>query len=515
MEKYKSGWWRWIIGLTALLGALMEVVDSSIVNVALPHIQATLGVNVAEVSWTITGYALANVIMLPLSAWLGETFGKKKYFIFCLVGFTIASILCGLATTLPLLVTARILQGLAGGGLLAKGQAIMFETFPKEEQGLAVALFGVSVMMGPALGPVLGGYLTDSIGWPWIFFINIPIGIAATLLATICFPKDEKITPPSKTKVDWLGIIFLTIGLGCFQVFLEEGHRKDWFESSFILWMAILSLVGMILFVWQELTTDKPAVELKVLQNKSLAAGSLFSVVLGIGLYGAVFVIPIYAQSIMHYTATQTGILLLPSALCSAVFMFVGSKLNEKLDARIVVLAGSILFCLSLFMLTHLNPNTGGEQFLYPNLIRGAATALMFLPLTMASLSTIPVAQVNEASGFFNLTRQIGGSIGIALISTFLDQRLNYHRSVLVEHISLYEPATRQYLAKLSQVFIKSSPSIAKTKALALLDQIVNKQAAIQSYSDIFWLVALTFSIASILILFLGNGKTSVKIDLH
>ncbi|HEY9806042.1 MAG TPA: DHA2 family efflux MFS transporter permease subunit, partial [Candidatus Obscuribacterales bacterium] len=316
---YAEGWLKWAIALTASLGAILEVIDTSIVNVALTEMQANLGATISEIGWVVTGYSIANVIIIPLTAWLGDYFGRKTYFIFSLAAFTLASVLCGLAVNLPMLVASRILQGLCGGGLLAKAQAILFETFPPAEQGIAQAVFGVGVIAGPAIGPTLGGFLTDNLGWRWIFFINIPFGILSVVMAILFLPKDSANHNAKSRKVDWAGIALLIISIGSIQTLLEEGQQDDWFESSFITSLAFVGVIGLALFIWRELTTPNPAVDLRVLRHRSLAAGSVYSAVLGMGLYGALFAVPIFAQSVLHFTATQTGLLLAPGALASAV----------------------------------------------------------------------------------------------------------------------------------------------------------------------------------------------------
>lgn len=511
----KPDWWKWTIVLTACLGAVMEIIDTSIVNVALPHIQATMGVTVSEVAWTITGYAMANVIMIPLSAWLGDVFGKKNYFIFCLIGFTLSSVLCGMATSLPMLVVSRILQGVTGGGLLAKGQGILFETFSEAKQrATAQAIFGMGVMIGPALGPVLGGYLTDTMGWRWIFFINIPVGILATLCAFTFFIQDKQPGLAAiKRKVDWWGIFLLTLGLGSLQVVLEEGHREEWFQSPFIVAMSVLTILGLVLFIWQEWTIDDPAVNIKVLKHKSLAAGSVFSVVLGVGLYGSVFAIPIFAQTLLNYTATQTGLLMLPTALASAAFMVVSSILAQKFDVRLVVLTGALILSASMFQLAHINPNTSADALFWPNIFRGIGTVLMFLPLTMASLSDIPPKEIHAATGFFNLTRQIGGSFGIAALTTLLDQRQSGHRSMLAEHVSQYDPLSRQLISAYSHgAFAGSDPTVAHGQALTLLSRQLDINALLLSYGDIFWVVGMLFIVACPLIFLLGKGNSSANL---
>jgi DHA2 family multidrug resistance protein len=513
----KPAWWKWMIALTASLGAVLEVIDTSIVNVALHEMQGTLGATLSEIGWVVTGYAIANVIMIPLSAWLGDYFGKKNYFIFCLIGFTLASVLCGISNSLAMLIVSRVIQGLAGGGLLAKAQAILFETFSKEEQGLAQAVFGLGVMVGPALGPTLGGYLTDTIGWRWIFFINIPFGILAVIMGIIFFVPD-RLNHDRDRRVDWWGIALLAIGLSAFQTMLEEGQQDDWFASRFIVTMAVLSVVGLGLFIWRELSIDYPAVNLRVLKHRSLAAGSIFSMILGLGLYGALFAIPIFAQTLLHFTAMQTGFLLLPSAIASAFFMVISSQLAKKIDARLVIAAGAIILSLTMFYLSGINPDTSEESLFWPLIWRGIGTVLMFLPLTLATMSSIPKEDIASATGFFNLTRQIGGSIGIAILTTLVAQRENFHRSVLVEHISAYDPLVRERLAGIAHGFQARGidPVTAKKQALALMDGMVNLHASVLSFGDIFWLVGVVFILSLGLLFFLGKGSSAeLPVDAH
>lgn len=510
------GWRKWAIALTASLGAILEVIDTSIVNVAVTDMQASLGATVSEIGWVITGYAIANVIIIPLTAWLGDYFGRKNYFIFSLIGFTLSSILCGLSVNLSMLVAARILQGLCGGGLLAKAQAILFETFPPEEQGTAQAVFGIGVIAGPAIGPTLGGYLTDTLGWRWIFFINIPFGIAAVIMGAIFLLKDRKRTQ-ARSKVDWWGIALLTIAVGSLQTFLEEGERDGWFDSGFISVLAISGLVGVALFIWRELTTRHPAVDLRVLRHRSLAAGSLYSAVLGMGLYGALFAVPIFAQSVLHFTAAQTGLLLLPGALASAVMMPILGKLTSRIDARILVACGAVITSLVMFQLAKINPDTGRDAMFYPLLWRGVGVVMMFLPLSLATLGSLPREAISAGSGFYNLTRQLGGSVGIALLTTLLERREAFHRSILSENISSYSSLTNQRLNALASAFQSRGidAETAQRQALAAIDQTLNLQAAILSFEDIFWVVGVAFLISLPLLLFLGKGRGGTAAGVH
>ena len=509
---YVTGSRKWAIAFTASLGAILEVIDTSIVNVALTDMQANLGATVSEIGWVVSGYAIANVILIPLSAWLGDYFGKKTYFIFSLIGFTLASVLCGLAFNLPMLIISRILQGLCGGGLLAKAQAILFETFPPEEQGVAQSVFGVGVIAGPAIGPTLGGFLTDGLGWRWIFFVNIPFGILAVAMAWVFLPKDQR-KNKQQTAVDWWGIALLAISVGSIQTFLEEGEKEDWFNSGFISSLAVVGVISLGLFIWHELSIKHPAVDLRVLRHRSLAAGSIYSGILGMGLYGALFTVPIFAQSVLHFTATQTGLLLAPGALASAIVMVILGKLGGKIDARLLIASGAIGTALVMFQLSSLTPQTGTDDLFLPLVWRGAVTVLMFLPLSLATLGPLPKQDVSAGSGFYNLTRQLGGSVGIALLTTLLTQREAFHRAMLLDHVTPYDFVTNQRLDALTAAMQNqgSDTVTAHQQALALISQIVSQQAAVLSFADIFRVVGVAFLCSLPLLLFLGKGGKGAK----
>lgn len=511
---YVQGARKWIIALTASLAALVEIIDTSIVNVALKDIQTNLGATISEVGWVVTAYAIANVILIPLSAWLGQRFGQKRYFIFSLIGFTIASVLCGFSVSLPMLIGSRILQGLCGGGLLAKGQTILYETFPPAEQGVAQGLFGVVALAGPAIGPTLGGYLTDALGWRWIFFVNLPLGILAVIMAII-FLQPDRPTTVARQRVDWWGIGLLAVSIGSLQTFLEEGEKDGWFESQFIIGLAIASVVGLILFIWQELRVKNPAVNLRVLRHRSLAAGSLFFGVLGMGLYGILFSVPLFAQTILGFSATQTGWLLAPGALCSALFIIPFSRLTTKIDKRLLVGIGAIGTALVAFQLANITPQTGTDQLFYPLIWRGLATVMMFVPLSMATLGDLPKSEVAAGAGFSNLTRQLGGSIGIAVITTVLEQRAAFHKVVLLAHLSAADPQTQQRLSSLTSLFQSkgADPATANLQAIAILEQMINKQVAVLAYADVYRIVGLIFLCALPLVMFLGKG-TKGKVEM-
>ena len=502
----EQGWLKWAIVVTASFAAILEVVDLSIVNVALPYMQGNLGATLSEIGWVSTGYSIANVIVIPLSAWLGLRFGKKRYFIFSLIAFTAASVLCGLADSLTTLIIGRVIQGLGGGGLLAKAQALMFETFPREEQAKASMIFTLGVIAGPAIGPALGGYLTDNFGWRWIFFINVPLGMFAVFLANT-FLLPDKESDRKQTEVDWLGILFLAVGLGSFQTVLEQGQQDDWLSSVFIQRMAILSVLGLVFFIWQELRVDHPAVNLRVLRHRSLAAGSLLSLAVGMGLYGTIFVVPIFAQSLLNFTATKTGLLLVPGALASAAGTFALAPLFKIFTPRQLIAGGCLITIGVMAAFTQINTDTGAEQFFWPLLWRGFGTVVMFLPLSIATLGSLPREDVSSGSGFFSLTRQMGGSIGIAAITTLVAKQQFVHRSQLVYDISDLNPAYALRLNTGTSFFNTTSgdPNLVHDRSLALIDQAVNLQAALLSYRDVFYFVGFIFLCALPLILLLRN----------
>lgn len=504
---------KWAVAVAVAVGALLEIIDTSIVNVALTDMQASLGATLTQMSWVVSSYAIANVIILPLSAWLGHRFGQKRYWVFSLIGFTVASALCGMSTTLWMLTLARVLQGLFGGGLLAKAQAILFQTFPREEQAQAQGFFGAIVIAGPVIGPTLGGYIVTNIGWRWIFFINLPVGIAAVFLSLSALPKDEKIS--RSEPVDWLAIALLAIGIGSLQTFLEEGTSEEWFDSTFIRVMAALSVIGIVSFVVRVLRSKHPVVDLRVLRYRSLWAGSILSVVVGMALYGALFAIPIFAQSILHFTAQQTGLLLLPGALASAFTMPIAAKATRTYDPRVLLAIGATVLAISVFWLGTLSPQTGKDDLFWPLLVRAFGTVFMFMPLTMSALGPIPKQDVAAATGFFSLTRQLGGSMGVALLTTLLSSRNAFHRSTLVAHLPTTDPAVQQRLQALMGGFMAKGADFAtaKQRALAVLDGSVNMHAAVLSFNDCFWVTALLIIVTTPLVVLLGRPPKGAAVD--
>jgi len=455
----------------------------------------------AEVGWVVTGYAMASVVMIPLSQWLGEAFGQRRYFLFCLVGFTAASMACGLAPNLPALVAARIAQGLLGGGLLPKAQAILFQSVPRSMQGVAQGMFGIVVLAGPAIGPTLGGFLTDALNWRWIFFINLPLGLLTVLLALAFLPGDGE-APPGGRAVDWTGIALLAAGLASLQVVLEQGQQSDWFGDDGIRRLTLLAAICVPTFIGWELRCANPAVDLRVLRHRSLAAGSVFSLVLGMGLYGTVFVVPVFAQTVLQYTATQTGLLMLPGALASAATMAVLGKTSQRFDPRLLIALGAVAMVATMQQLAAIGPDTGEDSLYWPLILRGVTTVMMFLPLSLATLGPLPREDVGAGSGFYNLTRQLGGTLALRCSPWCSTISGRSRGPCWWEHLATTNPLLQLRL----QAIAAWNPG-AQERALALLSQQVDRQASLLAYGDVFRMVGLMFLLALPLVLLLGRPE--------
>ena len=508
-----TGITRWIILFAVMLGTLLQVVDTSIVNVAIPTMMGNLGVTLDQISWVTTGYIIANVIVLPLTGWLSSHFGRRRYLAWSMIIFTVASFFCGTARDLNTLIFFRILQGAGGAALLSTAQATMMEIFPPQQLGMVQAIYGIGIMVGPTIGPTLGGWITDNYSWPWIFFINLPIGILAAFL-TLVFVHDSKYKRVSGASVDAIGIGFLALGLGCMQTVLEKGNREGWFDSSLINWLVVLAVLGLLAFVIWELRIEHPAVNLRVLKNRSLAAGSLFGAIVGFGLFGGTFILPVFLQQMQHYTAQQSGMLMVPGALATAVSMPIVGMLISKFPSRNLVAIGAIGFIISMFMLQTLTADTGVTQIFWPLVLRGASMGFLFVPLTLATLAGLQGRDIAEGTGLFALFRQLGGSAGIAILTTFLDHRADFHRARLVEYINVYSTTALQRLMGAQRMLIAKgvAPPIARQQALALFDRMVQSQAMILAFEDVFLVVAFIFIIAlPLLLLFRKSLPSSYK----
>ena len=502
---------------TAVLASLLEIVDTSIVNVAIPTMMGNLGATLEDISWVVTGYIIANAIVLPLSGWLGTRIGRRKYYIGCIGIFTATSVACGLAPNLETLVVFRILQGLAGGALLPTSQTLIQEQFPRERSGTASAIYGMSVMIGPTLGPTLGGYLTDNHGWRSIFNINLPLGLLAMTMASLYVftPKpllapgaDPLASPPKSPPIDAIGLALLTTGIGCLQFVLERGEADDWFSSNSIRLCSLLAMLAIPGFIWWELKVPNPIVNVRLFKDAVVRNGTLLMGALGLMLYGLIFVLPVFVGRVLHYDATETGMLFIPGALLTAFCMpFVGKALRH-FDARWLILCGILIVETALITMTGFSAQTGGRQVFWALLIRGLAMAFLFVPINSVVLGQFRGPNLGQVAGLLNLFRQLGGSIGIALIATLLQRNNAQNYIDLASHVSLLNPGTAAAL-RASQGGMSgkfgSELGLAPLSDVALksMQFRINNQVFIMSFTQMMWVLAICFGMALIPLAFL------------
>ncbi|TDH26561.1 DHA2 family efflux MFS transporter permease subunit [Segetibacter sp. 3557_3] len=508
---------RVIITITAIFCALLEIVDTTIVNVALNEMRGNLGATLTEVAWVITAYAIGNVIIVPMTSWLSQQFGRRNYFAASIVLFTLCSFLCGNASNIWELVFFRFLQGLGGGALLVTSQTIITEVYPVEKRGMAQAIYGLGVIIGPTLGPPLGGYIVDNFSWPYIFYINIPIGVIATLL-TLQFVRSPKYAEKkSSSEIDWLGIGLLTLSVGSLQYVLERGQEDDWFNSSTITLLTVTAVFGIFFFIWRELSYKNPIVDLRVLKNGNLRVGTILSFILGFGLYGSTFIIPLYTQSTLGWTAQQSGALMIPAALTTAFMMpIIGRLLQKGIPQQYLVATGMIIFFVySFWGYRILTPDTGKDAFFWMLIVRGVGLGLLFIPITTLSLSTLKGQQIGQGASFTGMMRQLGGSFGIAAISTYISRQNMVHRSALVSHLDVNDPAVQQRVQAMQHNFMSKgmTPDAALNSGYKALDYMVAKQAVVLSYMDVFLYLGLMFLICVPFVLFVKANKQK-KVDL-
>jgi DHA2 family multidrug resistance protein len=511
----EKGFAKWIIVVTVITAALLELIDSTVVNVALNQIMGNLGATLEDVAWVITAYAVANVIILPMNGWLAATFGRRNYFAFSIILFTVASFLCGNASNIWELIIFRFIQGIGGGALLSTSQAILFETFKPEERGMATAIFGIGVVLGPTFGPTLGGWITDHYSWPWIFYVNIPLGILAAIL-TITYIKnsDYHVKPP---KTDRLGIGLLVVGIGALQVLLERGETEDWFETRYITVLAFVSAIAIITFIWWELRVEYPVVNLRVLTgSRQLAFGMTFTFILGFGLYASLFIFPIFVQGLLGWTAEQTGLLLMPSGLISLFVMpTVGALLRKGVPPQYLATIGFIMFFTFTYFLRTSNLSSGWSDFMWPQLIRGIGMGFMFVPITNFALGGLAPKDMAQGTGLNNMMRQLGGSFGIAAVATFIHSRSAFHRSTLLENINIYDTETQSRLGAYTAGFMQKGfdHGTAEMMANKALDGSVIRQSMLLSYMDNFWIVGIFFLCCIPLLLLQPRTKSQAKIS--
>ncbi len=483
----------WLIALTVTLATFMEVLDTSVANVALPHIAGGLAAGQDESTWVLTSYLVSNAIILPLSGWLSSVFGRKRFYMTCVALFTVGSFLCGIAPSLPLLIAFRVMQGAGGGGLQPSEQAILADTFPAAKRGMAFAVYGMAVVVAPALGPAIGGWITDNFSWRWIFFINIPIGILSVLLTSylVADPPWLKRKRSGGIKVDYMGFGLLALGLGALQVILDKGEREDWFQTHYIVVLAIITVVCLIAVFFWEMRHKDPIIEVRLFTDRTFLMSCVMLFLVGFVLYGTTVLLPQLGQTLLGYSAELAGLMLMPGGFALILLLpFVGFLLS-RYDARWMIAFGLLLLAISMSWMAHrFDLAVDFRTLAWARVFQASGLAFLFIPINTAAYAYLPREKNNAASGLINLARNIGGSVGISFVTTLLARRAQFHQSVLTAHTSLLTPAFRDALQGASQVFMPSGAAAAAHHAYGQIYGQILRQSSMLAYVDNFWILA-------------------------
>jgi MFS transporter, DHA2 family, multidrug resistance protein len=497
---------KWLISIPVMLAALTAVLDASIVNVAIPHMQSSFGAAVDEIDWVITGYLISNVIVIPATGWLSSIFGLRTYFILSQVVFIVASVLCGMSWSLGSLVFFRVLQGIGGGAILPVTLTILLEAFPPAEFGMASALYGIGATLGPAIGPTLGGYLTDALSWPWIFYVNVPL-VSLSLLFTYMFIHENRDVTAKRgaAPVDYWGLLCVALWLGTLQVVLQEGEKNDWFQSPFIFWLSVISVLSFVAFIYVELTDPHPLINIRIFKNKNFTLGSMAGAVLGASLFGMLFLVPLFTGNLLNYTALEIGTLLLPAALVSLVFFPIVGRLSSVIDPRILIGIGLGIFAFALYLQSQMDLTYSWMQMMWIQVVRGISLPFMFTSIGAISLTSLKPNERADGSSLFNLTRTLGGSFGIAILATTLVNRQHFHFERFGESITQFSRVTQEQIAAIASGFIARGgydPITAQHQAIAAVVGRLMAQSYVAAFADCAVLLGATLIAAMLMIPF-------------
>ena len=475
-----------MVGISVMIGAFMGVMDVSVVNVALPHMMGNFGQNLSAITWVAPAYSIAAVIMMTMASWWSTLLGRKNFYLLSFVIFTVGSILAGMSHTFPQMIACRILQGMGGGSLVPLAQAILRETFPKKEQGMAMAIFSMGVVLAPAIGPVLGGWLTDNYGWAWIFYINIPVSLIGMMMVG-AFVHDPVYLRRGVKKIDIVGILLLMVGLTGLQVFLERGQQENWFDSSLILWTAIITGLSLLSLVLWELSVSEPIVNLRIFKNIQFRMGVIVVILFGVALYGTTFILPQFTQQLLNYPAYQAGLVLMPRAVALMCVLPLVGQIYNYFDPRGLIIFGITVVSVSYFQLAHLATTTAQANIIPILLLMGSGMPFIFVSLSTVSLSSMEKENMTSATGLFNLFQQVGGNIGYAVMATLLDRNTQIHHAYLAEHINIFNYNFVNFYHQTVGFFYRQGMplGVAKDTAMAMVNRLVTQQAAMMAYNDI------------------------------
>jgi len=507
----------WLIAVSVMLATFMEVLDTSVANVSLPHIAGNLSATPAEATWVLTSYLVANAIILPATNWLVNLFGRKRFFITCIIIFTLASALCGMANSLGFLIFARVLQGAGGGALQPISQAVLLESFPPAKRGAAMALFAMGVVVAPIAGPTLGGWITDNYSWRWIFYINLPIGAMAVWMATAFIEDPPYLKKVHLKDIDYIGFGLLAIWLATAQYILDKGQELDWFSSHLIATLGVISFVALVGFVTWELTVEHPIVDLRILKNRNFAVGVGLMTLLGALLYGTTAILPLFMQVLLGYPALDAGLALSPRGVAAFITTLLVGRLVGKVSSRLLITTGFLVLAYSSFRLGKIDLEISMQSIVLPSIINGIAISFIFVPLTTSTMGTLAQAQMGNATGIFNLMRNLGGSIGIALITTFLARGSQVEQGTLVGHLSRFNPVFQHKLAVIQAGLAShGDPVKAATEAQSILYGILQQQASLLTYVHNFRLFGIVCLVCTPLVFLFKKVKNpKMKVDVH
>jgi len=499
---------KWLVAVTVMLPTIVQIIDTSIVNVSLDHIRGSLSAGIDESTWVITSYLAANAIVIPMTGWLSRLFGRKRYLMGSVFFFTLTSFLCGISWSLPALIMFRVLQGAAGGALQPLSQAILLETFPPRQHGMAMAIFGMGVMFGPIIGPLLGGWITDNWSWHWVFFINIPIGIVSILM-TLSFIIDPPYVERRKMKIDYLGLSLLTVGIGCLQVMLDRGQRQDWFASSFIFWLCIISFAAIAVFIINELFAENPVVQFRIFRNPAFTAGNIIGFFAFFNLFGSIVLLPIYLQTLMGYTAFLAGLVLGPGGLMSMIAMPIAGMLVTKVNPKALLGSGIAVTAFSIFMMSQFSLSADFGAIVWPRIIMGLGLGFLFIPLMTLTMSWVRKEDMGNAASIFNFTRMLGGSFGVAFAATILSRRVQVHHSHLASNMSLLDRNFQIALPQVAQTLQDQgfAPALLDPGSLGTIYKGLLRQASMMAFNDTFYVLAVTMTCSIVLILLMRNNE--------
>ena len=479
----------WLIAAAVMAATFMEVLDTTVVNVSLPHIAGTLSATTDESTWVLTSYLVANAVILPATGWLSSHFGRKRFLITCIIIFTLASLVCGAATSLSMLIIARIVQGAGGGALQPISQAVLLESFPPQKRGMAMAVFGLGVVVAPIIGPTMGGWITDNYSWRWIFYINLPIGVLAILLSSRYLQDPPWLKRTAESRIDYVGFGLLIVWIGALQVMLDKGQQEDWFASPFVRTLAAVGVPALVIFLIWEMRVAHPIVNLRVLSNRNFLIGTMLMTVMGMVLYGSTALLPLFLQTLLGYPALQSGLTLSPRGFGSIVAMLVVGRLIGKIDSRYLIMGGFALLGVSTYRLSQLNLNIASSNVMWPNIFNGLAMGFIFVPLTTTSMGTLNNEQIGGATGIYNLMRNLGGGVGISMATTLLARNAQTHQATLVRHVNPYDPQFQHYARVLGRLFGEDGGTLSP-RSLVLLYRLVLREASLASFMDTFRLMA-------------------------